>query len=101
MTLASLNKEIADYGWRPRRRSQAPEGDGRIPEEIADYKLDDRNEAAENAVTGKGGTYVQGNIGPTSTGPHFDIKRLDERYFDRAALDKYVSVNGGIGRNHG
>lgn len=41
------------------------------------------------------GTYVQGNVGPTSTGPHFDIKRADGAYFDRGALDKFVEVNGG------
>lgn len=40
------------------------------------------------------GTYVQGNIGPTSTGDHFDIKRADGAFFDRAALDRYVVVDG-------
>jgi lambda family phage tail tape measure protein len=40
------------------------------------------------------GIYRQGGIGPTSTGPHFDIKRADRTFFDRAALDAYVRVNG-------
>lgn len=40
------------------------------------------------------GSYIQGNIGPTSTGPHFDIKRADGAYFDRGALDQFVIVNG-------
>lgn len=40
------------------------------------------------------GVYRQGSIGPTSTGPHFDIKRSDLSYFDRRALDPYVTVNG-------
>ena len=44
---------------------------------------------------GGGGVYVEGSKGPTSTGPHFDIKRTDRGYFDRAALDQYVRVNGG------
>lgn len=40
------------------------------------------------------GSYVQGNTGPTSTGPHFDIKRTDGSFFSRSALDQYVRVNG-------
>ena len=40
------------------------------------------------------GTYVQGNVGPTSTGPHFDIKRSDGGYFARGELDQWVVVNG-------
>jgi lambda family phage tail tape measure protein len=40
------------------------------------------------------GIYRQGNTGPTSTGPHFDIKRVDGTFFNRAALDAYVRVNG-------
>lgn len=38
--------------------------------------------------------YRQGDIGHTSTGAHFDIKRQDRSYFDRTALDQYVSING-------
>ena len=44
------------------------------------------------------GYYMQGGIGPSGPnayGPHFDIKRVDGRYFSRGALDPYVSVNGG------
>ena len=40
------------------------------------------------------GYYLQGNIGPTSTGPHFDIKRTDKGYFGRESLDQWVLVNG-------
>jgi tape measure domain-containing protein len=40
------------------------------------------------------GAYLQGNIGPTSTGPHFDVKKVGGGYFDRKLLDKYVQVNG-------
>jgi lambda family phage tail tape measure protein len=43
------------------------------------------------------GYYMQGGIGPSGPnayGPHFDIKRVDGRYFSRNALDPYVSVNG-------
>jgi lambda family phage tail tape measure protein len=38
------------------------------------------------------GIYRQGSIGPTSTGPHFDIKRADRSYFSRTALDQFVEV---------
>jgi hypothetical protein len=41
-----------------------------------------------------GGVYREGSIGPTSTGPHFDIKRADRGFWDRNALDSYVLVNG-------
>jgi tape measure domain-containing protein len=40
------------------------------------------------------GAYLQGNIGPTSTGPHFDVKRVGGGYFPRNYLDQFVQVNG-------
>jgi tape measure domain-containing protein len=40
------------------------------------------------------GAYLQGDIGPTSTGPHFDVKKVGGGYFDRKFLDNYVQVNG-------
>jgi hypothetical protein len=40
------------------------------------------------------GAYLQGNIGPTSTGPHFDVKKMGRGYFPRDYLDQYVQVNG-------
>jgi len=43
---------------------------------------------------GPGGAYLQGNIGPTSTGPHFDVKKMGGGYFPRNYLDQYVQVNG-------
>jgi hypothetical protein len=43
---------------------------------------------------GGGGAYLQGNIGPTSTGPHFDVKRVGGGYFPREYLDQFVAVNG-------
>ena len=48
------------------------------------------------AVTGgaPGGAYLQGNIGPTSTGPHFDVKKQGGGFFPRNYLDPYVAVNG-------
>jgi lambda family phage tail tape measure protein len=51
---------------------------------------------SSGAVSGamRQGIYRQGSIGPTSTGPHFDIKRVDGTFFNRAALDAYVRVNG-------
>lgn len=40
------------------------------------------------------GTYVQGNIGPTSTGPHYHVELVGGGYFGPTALDNYVIVNG-------
>ena len=37
--------------------------------------------------------YISGNIGPTSTGPHLDVKRVDGKYFDYNDLDGYVMVD--------
>jgi lambda family phage tail tape measure protein len=55
-----------------------------------------QQQAAVTASTGAGmaGIYRQGSIGPTSTGPHFDVKRQDGGFFTRNALDQFVRVNG-------
>lgn len=37
--------------------------------------------------------YISGNIGPTSTGPHLDVKKVGGGEFSPNALDKYVEVN--------
>ena len=36
--------------------------------------------------------YTPGNIGPTSTGPHLDVKRSDRGEFNPNALDNFVEV---------
>ena len=51
----------------------------------------------KKADEGLQGYYVQGGIGPSGPnayGPHYDIKRVDNGYFGRNALDQFVSVNG-------
>jgi len=37
--------------------------------------------------------YTSGNIGPTSTGPHLDLKSVDGSRFELEELDDYVEVN--------
>lgn len=37
--------------------------------------------------------YITGNIGPTSTGPHLDVKRVDGQRFAENALDRHVEVD--------
>jgi len=37
--------------------------------------------------------YITGNIGPTSTGPHLDVKQSDGKDFSATALDRYVEVD--------
>ena len=37
--------------------------------------------------------YITGNIGPTSTGPHLDVKRKDGGFFEYADLDEYVVID--------
>lgn len=36
--------------------------------------------------------YMSGNIGPTSTGPHLDVKRVDGQEFAPNALDTFIEV---------
>ncbi len=36
--------------------------------------------------------YTSGNIGPTSTGPHLDVKRVDGQEFAPNALDTFIEV---------
>ena len=36
--------------------------------------------------------YITGNIGPTSTGEHLDVKRVDGGFFEYGDLDGYVEV---------
>jgi len=37
--------------------------------------------------------YTSGNIGPTSTGQHLDVKRTDGSYFDYADLNNFVEID--------
>ena len=37
--------------------------------------------------------YISGNIGPTSTGPHLDVKQVGGGNFSEDALDEYVYVD--------
>ena len=37
--------------------------------------------------------YTSGNIGPTSTGPHLDVKQVGGGRFEETALDEYVVVD--------
>ena len=92
--IASLQKEIADYKYNVEKKiAELQKKMGIYQTQVADHKLKQaRNEAKANSVEG-GGYYTQGNTGPTSTGPHFDIKRMDGKFFSRDALDKYVRVN--------
>ena len=47
---------------------------------------------ALNAPTNLRPVYVTGNIGPTSTGPHLDVKQVGRGEFAPNALDNYVEV---------
>lgn len=54
-----------------------------------------QGDAAVGAGDIAGGTYTQGDIGPTSTGDHFHIGLSGGGNYERKALDQYVRVNGG------
>jgi soluble lytic murein transglycosylase-like protein len=38
--------------------------------------------------------YTTGNIGPTSTGPHLDVKQVGRGEFSPTALDNFVEIDG-------
>ena len=70
--------------------------------EIAKLTLQQRRDAIAPQLAratsvpglGLGGAYLQGNIGPTSSGPHFDVKKVGGGFFPRNYLDQFVEVNG-------
>ena len=51
------------------------------------------NNNAPGTVDPLAAVYVTGNIGPTSTGQHLDVKRTDGSYFEYKDLDNYVLVD--------
>ena len=46
----------------------------------------------ENLSSSVQAVYTTGNIGPTSTGQHLDVKRTDGSYFEYKDLDNFVDV---------
>ena len=50
------------------------------------------NKNAPGVVDPNVSVYTTGNIGPTSTGQHLDVKRADGSYFEYGDLDGYVEV---------
>jgi lambda family phage tail tape measure protein len=76
---------------------------------LADQQITTERKSAENTAryqevpqsavgvrTGGGlaGRYMQGSIGPTSTGPHYHVMRRDGGPFGRKALDGFIEVDG-------
>jgi len=52
-----------------------------------------RGTVGQNLRSSMTRVYTSGNIGPTSTGPHLDVKRVDGGRFEPNALDDYVVVD--------
>ena len=52
-----------------------------------------RTQSSRPRTGGRTLAYTSGNIGPTSTGPHLDVKRVDGGRFEPNALDNYVIVD--------
>lgn len=51
------------------------------------------NPARDRAYMSPTLAYISGNVGPTSTGQHLDVKRTDGSYFNYRDLDPYVVVD--------
>ena len=57
------------------------------------YKYGDVSQlSSPNTMRPSMAVYVTGNIGPTSTGPHLDVKQVGGGRFEETALDNYVEV---------
>ena len=52
-----------------------------------------QNNNAPGTVDPMAAVYTTGNIGPTSTGQHLDVKRADGSYFEYKDLDGFVEVD--------
>jgi hypothetical protein len=56
------------------------------------------NSSQPSSGTGRTHAYTTGNIGPTSTGQHLDIKQVGRGRFDLSALENFVEVDD---KDHG
>ena len=65
-------------------------------ENTARYREVPQSAVGMRTTGGLTGRYMQGSIGPTSTGPHYHVMRRDGGPFGRKALDGYVEVDGAI-----
>ena len=59
------------------------------------YTSNPQSSKGDAPATGGGRqlVYTSGNIGPTSTGQHLDVKRADGSYFDYADLNDFVEID--------
>jgi hypothetical protein len=61
----------------------------------AQYKYGKKDVLRDPSVMRPGSpiaVYITGNVGPTSTGPHLDVKKVGGGRFEETALDDYVEV---------
>ena len=94
--LGSMNEAIYAYNSGPGAIRQSKENRDYFPKVMraaGKYGFGSNGNPWRNpAFLNRGVAYVTGNIGPTSTGPHLDVKRTDRGDFPATALDPYVDV---------
>jgi hypothetical protein len=94
--LGSMNEAIYAYNSGPGAIRQSKENRDYFPKVMraaGKYGFGSNGNPWRNpAFLNRGVAYVTGNIGPTSTGPHLDVKRTDGGDFPATALDPYVDV---------
>ena len=58
------------------------------------YKYGGGTQALQSPATMRPSlAYISGNIGPTSTGPHLDVKQVGGGRFNTSALDEFIEVD--------
>ena len=94
--LGSMNEAIYAYNSGPGAIRQSKENRDYFPKVMraaAKYGFGSNGNPWRNpAFLNRNVAYVTGNIGPTSTGPHLDVKQTDGGDFPATALDPYVDV---------
>ena len=92
----SINEAIYAYNSGPGAIRQSKENRDYFPKVMraaGKYGFGSNGNPWRNpAFLNRGVAYVTGNIGPTSTGPHLDVKQTDRGDFPATALDPYVDV---------
>jgi len=84
-----IHNQLTPTQQRLRRQFKTPERTNRaLTAGLAPERLSDLTTFRKPILA-----YISGNIGPTSTGPHLDVKEVGGGNFSEDALDEFVEVD--------
>ena len=83
---------VRDYGGAIPGNRENQEYYGKVIKAAGKYGYG-KQSLADPATFRPSLAYISGNIGPTSTGPHLDVKEVGGGNFAETALDDYVEVD--------